>query len=477
MKNLRYAVGFAALISMVGAVSCSTVQQKNSVALSKKDAMRTIASALDAGIVGPNGEVILFYKNGENIVIQQCGDYTVLNSRSDCKTKDGTSVANVPVAEFKSRLKAALMLPVGDYSADMQKKIAVYRKGKTGNTADLLKQQEQVQAAIATIEAFINEYGAANADTAKLAQLRDKLASINSQLGDNAQSEAIIREINGLVDRLVDQIIGQPKLTKFVYSKDKQGFEFNILRAYIRTPGLSATFVRIPHGTFNMGSPESESGRYKDETLHSVTISRDFEMGATDVTQLQWFLVMGYNPSYHKSQQYCKDDYIEINGTAICPNNPVEQVSWDDAQSFIQKLNAGNDGYAYRLPTEAEWEYAARAGSQAAYSFGDDVGRLRDYAWYSDNNDNQSHAVGCRNANAFGLYDMYGNVWQWVQDFYDYYPNSSVTDPSGASSGSERAGRGCGFFLSARHCRSASRSYGVVNARYDTVGFRLVRTK
>lgn len=458
------------------AASCSSVQKKNTVAMDRNEVRRTLASTLDAGVVGPNGEVILFYKSGGKIVVQQCGDYTVLNSRADCKTKDGTSAVNVPVADFKNRLKAALKLPIGDYSPAMQQKLAIYRKGETGNTADLLKQQEQLQAGIRQIQAFINAYGSANADTAQLSQLQQQLASVNAQLGDSSQLGQIVQEINGLVDNLVDQIIGQPKLTKFVYSSDKQGFEFNILRAYIRSPGLSATFARIPRGTFQMGSPAAEAGRFSDETVHAVTIAHDFEMEATDVTQLQWFLQMGYNPSYFKAQQYCKDDYIEMNGTGLCPNNPVEQVSWDDAQAFIQKLNTGVDGYTYRLPTEAEWEYAARAGSQTAYYFGDDANQLDANAWYSNNSGSQTHAVGGKSANAFGLYDMAGNVWQWVQDYYGNYSNSRVTDPSGPSSGSDRVLRGGGWGFDAQGCRSADRGYGVAGSRGNVLGFRLVRT-
>src|SRR5258705_13383814 len=136
---------------------------------------------------------------------------------------------------------------------------------------------------------------------------------------------------------------------------------FKILVPFLITsPGYAADFVKIPRGSFQMGSPNSEANRSDGETLHTVTISHDFEMAVTDTTQLQWFEVMGNNPSYFKSQQYCQSDYISMNGTDLCPNNPVEQVSWDDVQAFVAKLNQGNDGYTYRLPTEAEWEYAAR---------------------------------------------------------------------------------------------------------------------
>ena len=481
MKKQRVLAATAVLIGAMGLGSCSTAPKSESavspVALTHESVMRKVASVYDAGIIGPNGEVIIFYKKGANVVVQQCQDYTVLNRRSDCKTKAGTTVAKVPVQKFKDRLKQALKLPIGDYSPDMSKKLDVYRKGKVGNTGDLVKQQEQLKAAIGVIQTLVTEYGSANADTAKLAQLRQDLAAVNAKLGDNSQLGVIVRELNGLVDRLVDKIIGQPTLRKFVYSKEKQGFEFNILRSYIRTPGLSASFVQVPRGNFLMGSPGSEANRDSDETAHSVTLTRDFEMQSTDVTQLQWFLVMGYNPSSFKSQQYCKDDYLAINGTALCPNNPVEQVSWNDAQAFIQKVNASKDGYTYRLPTEAEFEYAARAGSQAAYSFGNDVSQLGQYAWFSDNSGSQTHAVGTKLPNAYGLYDMHGNVWQWVQDFYGSYPNSSMTDPTGPSSGPVRVFRGGGWDYYARYCRSANRNYGDADDRLYVLGFRLVRTQ
>src|SRR5260370_30545981 len=156
----------------------------------------------------------------------------------------------------------------------------------------------------------------------------------------------------------------------------------------ITSPGYAADFAKIPRGSFQMGSLNSEANRSDGETLHTVTISHDFEMAVTDVTQLQWVLVMGNNPSYFKSQQYCQNNYISMNGTDLCPNNPVEQVSWDDAQAFIAKLNQGNDSYTYRLPTEAEWEYAARAGTQTAYYFGDDPTHLDANGCYSTNSRN-----------------------------------------------------------------------------------------
>ena len=244
---------------------------------------------------------------------------------------------------------------------------------------------------------------------------------------------------------------------------------FAILVSFLITsPGYAADFAKIPRGSFQMGSPNSEANRSDGETLHTVTISHDFEMAVTDTTQLQWFEVMGNNPSYFKSKQFCQSDYIFRNGTDLCPNNPVEQVSWDDAQAFIAKLNQGKDGYTYRLPTEAEWEYAALLRRRC--------NSARRDGWYYNNSGKQTHAVGGKTANAFGLYDMAGNVYEWTQDWYGPYSNSRVTDPTGASSGSFRVVRGGGGGMYAEYCRSAFRYFLVAGLRGFGLGFRLVRT-
>ena len=125
-------------------------------------------------------------------------------------------------------------------------------------------------------------------------------------------------------------------------------------------PMDSATFAQVKAGTFLMGSPSDEVGRDDDEIQHKVTLTQDFEIQTTEVTQLQYFLVMGYNPSYFKKEKYCSNEHLVINGEELCPNHPVEKVSWDDVQEFIVQLNKGEDGYTYGLPTEAQWEYAAR---------------------------------------------------------------------------------------------------------------------
>jgi formylglycine-generating enzyme required for sulfatase activity len=158
------------------------------------------------------------------------------------------------------------------------------------------------------------------------------------------------------------------------------------------------------------------------------------------------------------------------------PNRPVENVSWEDVQEFLRRLNAKEGGTQYRLPTEAEWEYAARAGSTTAYSFGDNSDRLGEYAWYAENSGGTTHPVGQRKPNAWGLYDMHGNVWEWVQDWYGNYPAEAATDPQGPASGSERVGRGGDWHGGAGHCRAAYRLRGSPGNRGGILGFRLLRT-
>jgi formylglycine-generating enzyme required for sulfatase activity len=219
---------------------------------------------------------------------------------------------------------------------------------------------------------------------------------------------------------------------------------------------IGMKFVFIPAGTFQMGST---TGDKDEQPVHQVTISKPFYMGETEVTQAQWKAVMGTNPSLFQGN----------------PTRPVEQVWWDDVQAFIRKLNEKEGVNLYRLPTEAEWEYAARAGTTTAYSFGDNASVLDQYAWYKDNAGEKTHPVAQLKPNAWGLYDMHGNVWEWVQDWYQRYSAEAVADPQGPTSGTHRGRRGGAWNNLDQICRSANR-YSVTGYRDDFLGFRLVRT-
>jgi formylglycine-generating enzyme required for sulfatase activity len=228
---------------------------------------------------------------------------------------------------------------------------------------------------------------------------------------------------------------------------------------FIKT--IDMEFVLIQPGEFDMGSTANEIDRYDDEgPVHHVTISEAFYLGKYEVTQKQWYEVIGDNPSYFKG-----DDL------------PVEMVSWDDVQEFIKKLNEIENTDKYRLPTEAEWEYAARAGTTTRYSFGDDDSKLGEYAWYRENSEDKTHPVGKKGANPWGLYDMHGNVWEWVQDeWHDTYDGAPVDGSAWEDGvGASLVFRGGGWFDYAGGCQSASRAFFVQGVRARDLGFRLLQ--
>ena len=224
--------------------------------------------------------------------------------------------------------------------------------------------------------------------------------------------------------------------------------------------GVTMEMVPIPAGTFIMGSPTSEEGRADDETQHEVTISKAFYMGATEVTQGQWEVVMGFSPSRFEGR------YL-----------PVETVSWEECQRFISKLNAKVRGGGFRLPTEAEWEYACRAGTTTRFHSGGADGDLAAAGWCGANSDGKTHRVGGKKPNAWGLRDMHGNVWEWCSNWYEKeYPRGKVTDPAGPETGTSRVVRGGSWYDVPRFCRSAIRSSSSPSFRVSYVGFRFVRT-
>ena len=195
-----------------------------------------------------------------------------------------------------------------------------------------------------------------------------------------------------------------------------------------------------------------------EKPAHPVTLTQSFYMGKFDVTQEQYQQVMGTNPSYFKGK-----------------SNPVENVSWDDAQAFCKKLSEQTTDRV-RLPTEAEWEYSCRAGTKTTYFSGDTDKDLDRVAWYYANSKNTTHPVGQKESNFFGLYDMHGNVWQWCQDWHgeDYYGKSEAENPQGPAQGAVRLLRGGSWYLGPMGCRSANRYWRNPGFRYDGIGFRVV---
>ena len=242
------------------------------------------------------------------------------------------------------------------------------------------------------------------------------------------------------------------------YGDEKSFITLDDPNETITVNGVSFTMVPVEGGTFQMGatSEQGSDAENNEYPVHSVTLS-DYYIGETEVTQELWEAVMGSNPSQFSGY----------------PQRPVEWVSWNDCQEFITKLNqlAGKN---FRLPTEAEWEYAARGGNKSKgykYSGGNTIGNV---AWYTDNSGSRTHDVKTKQANELGIYDMSGNVWEWCQDWYDSYSSNSQTNPTGPSSGYLHVLRGGSWDSSARGCRVSYRGGDYPDYRFKYLGFRLV---
>ena len=220
--------------------------------------------------------------------------------------------------------------------------------------------------------------------------------------------------------------------------------------------GINIEMVKVEAGSFNMGAtPEMENPNEDEKPVHRVTLTNNYYIGKYEVTQALWKIVMGSNPSNSKGD-----------------NLPVENVSWNDCQKFISKLNKLT-GKSFRLPTEAEWEYAARGGNKSRgyqYSGSNTIG---DVAWYDGNSGSKTHAVGTKQPNELGAFDMTGNVWEWCQDWFNRYSSSPQTNPIGAVSGSCRVYRGGSYYYSG-YCRCSCRFDGTPDFRNGDLGLRLV---
>jgi formylglycine-generating enzyme required for sulfatase activity len=241
----------------------------------------------------------------------------------------------------------------------------------------------------------------------------------------------------------------------------------------IPVQGIDIRFQWCPAGSFQMGSPSSEKGRNSNEDSVKVTHSQGFWMMETECWQALWVAVMGSPKSSEWTQEYGVGDKY-----------PAYYISHDEATQFARKLNQLLEaegiiaGYEVRLPTEAQWEYAVRAGSTTVYCFGDDEKKLGDYAWYDENSGNKNHPVGTKKPNVWGIHDGHGSVWEWCSDWYDSkYPKGPLTDPVGPSTGSDRVSRGGSWDYGAAGCRSAVRFGYDPSFRYRRLGFRLALSR
>ena len=237
----------------------------------------------------------------------------------------------------------------------------------------------------------------------------------------------------------------------------KKKAEFKVNERVYRYRNLVIKMVQLPGGTFTMGTNRGQS---KARPAHKVTVS-PFLISKYEITQGQYVVLMRKNPSLNRGNKRL----------------PVDNVSWYDCQKFIEKLNELEGKEVYRLPTEAEWEYACRAGSDGSYCFGSNEGMLSEYAWYSVNSKKRSHPVGKLKPNAWGIYDMHGNVWEWCLDWYSKYTTTPQDNPRGAANSKFKIFRGGSFMMSGMQCSSFYRSGTEPKKHGRSIGFRIVRTE
>ena len=317
---------------------------------------------------------------------------------------------------------------------------------------------------IDSLTAVLN--GERSISLAKISKLNSEIDAISKKLtAANDELISVSKDFDKKSKETESIVLENKQLESDMISLKEENLNLNLKLDSLSKSNIEIEMVFVEGGTFQMGS---NSGNGDEEPVHSVTLS-SFNIGKFEVTQAQWKAVMGNNPSNFSG----------------CDNCPIEQVSWNDVQDFIRKLNA-QTGKNYRLPTEAEWEYAARGGKQSrgyTYSGSNDLSSV---AWHnsgtivggviyhSGNSGGVTHTVGGKQANELGIYDMIGNVWEWCSDWYDKYNSYNQTNPTGASEGDYRVLRGGSWDLNADLCRSSIRNRSSPDGSSSVLGFRLV---
>ncbi len=473
--------------------ACKTLQNNN----------HEQSKAKDSAILVQGGDGYIFFRSDSNIVIKKCPMYTSFfekdgspKTTESLKVECNASESSVEISQFKKSLSQALKLSSHYLNPNDKLLTERYKLGEGNIKMDILRQQKaDILVELEPIHRFLDSLKSAGVTDAegnlsveqltKKRELEAKLAELEKKLSAEADIVAVIAEVNRRIESLVEVMISTPGLTKesvYIFSRDGQGFVYNILASYVNNVnilGLGLEFVPMPSGSFIMGSPESEAGRGTDEQAHKVNLLKRFEVMTTEVTQKTWFEIMGDNPSRFRTKESCPATYFEVNGTPLCPYNPVETVSWERVQEFVRRINESSPGAKYRLPSEAEWEFVARAGKQNAYVNSNDPTELKNYAWYSDNSNLKTAAIAEKDPiitySNHRIFDMIGNVWEWTNDWYGSYPNTEVTNPVGPDVGSEKVIRGCAWSANVQNCRFANREREAAQNSSSVVGFRLVR--
>lgn len=398
--------------------------------------------------------------------------YTALNSRKDENGKSWT------IAERNKRAVRDVKKVGVNFSLTAENERGLIEAGATNELLEVIRLPKPKQSPVVkststplASETIINVGDKVKVKTGFFANSASGTKVIGRVTEVNTKSKKLkieVLEVFPSSDRFKGIVKGYYSKKEVDISDVEKISEENSSTATTFKNSIGMEFVRISSGTFMMGSPTSEKDRDSDEIQHQVTISKDFYLGKYEVTQGQWKALMGNNPSKFSS----------------CDDCPVEQVSWEDVQECIKKLNAKDSG-TYRLPTEAEWEYAARAGTTTAFAFGDNLSSSQanfDGNYPYGNAEKRKYLektveVRSYQPNAWGLYDMHGNVGEWCANWAgeEYYASSSSVDPTRPNSGSVRVFRGGSWYSYGSSLRSAQRNRNLPSRRNYYIGFRLLR--
>jgi formylglycine-generating enzyme required for sulfatase activity len=414
-------------------------------------------------------DITMLHHYEGQIVIKPCKDFSVVTLPTDCELKTGRKVEKFEVSYFEKQ--------IGHTFKDHQSFPELYREDlknyqMVSKLPGLQSKKSNLQSDFDKIKKFSKRFGPTPDSAKEMAEIESQMNDLDGQIVKLTKAK---NRIGFLLSEFMTNLLDESLVILVEKNGTTKRFSHHLMTRFISkdNPLRGLDFVYIQKGSFMMGSPTTETNRDLDESHHRVNLTKDFHMMKTEVTQELYATIMGANPSFHKARTKCSADFKSIKvGTAtiaMCPNNPVENVSWAQIKMFIQKLNK-KTFENYRLPTEAEWEFAARAGKNTTFYFGNDYSGLATHAWYDKNSTTKTMAVAKKLPNAFGLYDMSGNVWEFVEDLY-----SKTYDKSNPLSRSDRTIRGGGHKSQGRYTRTANRAYRPAAELNADVGFRLVK--
>lgn len=385
---------------------------------------------------------------GQTVRIQNCNS----GISASCDQR-AVETVEVSIDDFVSVLKAAYYIP-GRVTDRVKSLIKKYNKLKPDD-------EYAIKIGIRRIQNLTSSLS---------------IPSTNFEHIDNAE------DFNSYVDILIDALVKKTNLNLNLKCDSNSVDFYVLLKSFLFQKIDFLEFVNVDAGAFVMGSPLSEQGRNEDEAQHRVELTNSFQVQKTAMTQAQYFLIMGYNPSSFSRILHCPSSYLKVNGVELCPFHPVENVSWFDIQIFLRRLSLIRSKFVYDLPTEAEREYFTRAGNTDKYFFGDNESELINYGFWLRNSKSQTQEVGLKTPNLWDIFDTHGNVWEFVSDYYNQdYVNGKVVsvliNPKGPPTGLNRSMRGGSWGSpGASALRSARRNFAPPDYRGYMIGFRLKRT-